>query len=382
VIEDSTKKLRLPSRITKVLGSQTFTRACFAAATAQICERVPPHSNSTVYSTSDSTWSDELVENPSKFDTKTPDSIAMSPNLFLATQKLFSPHKWFRQSHSQERSKRRTEHWAEPTPGLYEYIPGRGWYLIARTREVPNDLPETTAEGGPVQAPQDPPKEYERLSRPMSVHWSRVLKRYMLEDDYKARKKHGVISNDKGKNIEVGFFRLDDGIAWVQCWDQEGTFIPGPYKMWCISARTGLFRPMLKRDDPKFVASRPSSLAGSRNPSFERESDLQSQDSRSTVFYPPSQAGSNRDGPSVPSTRPNSVRMDSTSANHSQPASRRSSPRRNGSVEYEKDKAAMRQMARDHREALLAAARKERGDSKMAVEQIERGRSEKQVASN
>lgn len=307
----------------------------------------------------------------------------MSPNLFLATQKLFSPHKWFRQSNFQERSKRRTEHWAEPTPGLYEYIPGRGWYLIAKTKEAPHDLPETTAEGGPVRALQEPPKEYEKLSRPMSVHWSRVLKRYMLEDDYKARKKYGAIPNEKGRNIEVGFFRLDDGVAWVQCWDQEGTFIPGPYKMWCISQRTGQFRPMLKGDDPKFAGSRHSSRSNSRNPSFERDADNASQDSRSTEFYVPSQAGSNRDGPSVPSTRPNSIRMDSTSATHSQPASRRSSPKRNGSIEYEKDKAAMRQMARDHREALVAAAKKERADSKMAVEQLERGRSEqKQVASN
>lgn len=232
-----------------------------------------------------------------------------------------------------------------------------------------------------MQAPQEPPKEYEKLPRPISVHWSRVLKRYMLEDDYKARKKYGTIQNEKGKNIEVGFFRLDDGVAWVQCWDQEGTFIPGPYKLWCISQRTGQFRPMLKGDDPKFAGSRNNSRSNSRNPSFERDADSRSQGSRSTEFFPPSQASSNKDGPSVASTRPNSVRMTSSSATHSQPASRRTSPRRNGSIEYEKDKAAMRQMARDHREALIAAART---DSKMKVEQIERGRSDatKEVASN
>ena len=311
----------------------------------------------------------------------------MSPNLFLATQKLFSPHKWFRDTKSQERSVRKTEHWAEPTPGLYEYIPGRGWYLIAKLKEAPHDIPETTAEGGPVRAPQEPPKEYEKLARPMSVHWSRVLKRYLLEDDYKARKKYGAIQNDKGRNVEVGFFRLDDGVAWVQCWDQEGTFIPGPYKLWCISQRTGQFRPMLKGDDPKFIGSRNNSRSNSRNPSFERDAESRSQDSRSTEFNTPSHAGSNRDGSSVPSTRPNSIRMTpshSTSTTHSQPASRRSSPRRNGSVEYEKDKAAMRQMARDHREALVAAANKSRADSKTAVEQIERGRSDaaKEVVSN
>ncbi len=306
----------------------------------------------------------------------------MSPNLFLATQKLFSPHKWFRENKSQERSIRKTEHWAEPKPGLYEYIPGRGWYLIAKLKEAAHDIPETTAEGGPVRASQEPPKEYEKLARPISAHWSRVLKRYMLEDDYKARKKYGAIQNDKGKNVEVGFFRLDDGIAWVHCWDQEGTFIPGPYKLWCISQRTGQFRPMLKGDDPKFVSSRNNSRSNSRNPSFDRESE----DSHSTEFVISSQAGSNRDGPSVASTRPNSIRMtsQSTSATQSQPASRRTSPRRNGSIEYEKDKAAMRQMARDHRDALIAAANKSRTDSKMLVEQIERGRSDatKEVTSN
>lgn len=308
----------------------------------------------------------------------------MSPNLFVATQKLFSPHKWFKENKTQPRSTRKTEHWAEPRPGLYEYIPGRGWYLIAKLKKATHDVPETNDEGGPVQAAQEPAKEYEKLDRPVPVHWSRVLKRYLLEDEYKARKRHGAIQNEKGRTIEVGFFRLDDGVAWVQCWDQEGTFIPGPYKLWCISQRTGQFRPMLKGDDPNFTGSRNNSRSNSRNPSFDR--DGESQASRSTEFFPPSNAPSNRDGPSVPNTRPSSIRMTpshSTSASHSQPASRRTSPRRNGSIEYEKDKAAMRQMARDHREALMKAA-SQRQDSKMAVEQIERGRSEagKEVASN
>ena len=248
--------------------------------------------------------------------------------------------------------------------------------MVATLKEAPHDISEKASEGGPVQTPQESPKEYERLALPISAHWSRVLKRYMLEDDYTARKKYGTIQNERGRNIEVGFFRLDDGVAWVQCWDQEGTFIPGPYKLWCISQRTGLFRPMLKGDDPKFAGSR----INSRNPSFERDPDSQSQDSHGMEFYvSASRAGSNRDGPSVPSTRPSSIRMTpshSTSTTHSQPASRRSSPKRNGSIEYEKDKAAMRQMARDHREALVAVANKSCTDPKMVVEQIERGRSD------
>ncbi|KAF2995671.1 hypothetical protein E8E13_002392 [Curvularia kusanoi] len=295
----------------------------------------------------------------------------MSPNLFLATQKLFSPHKWFRDNKLQERSIRKTEHWSEPTPGLYEYIPGRGWYLIAE--ETSPTQPATTSEGGPVQAAPEP--SYERLAVPIFVHWSRVLKRYMLEPTYKDRKKHGIIQNAKGKNIEVGFFRLDNGVAWVQCWDQHGTFIPGPYKLWCISQRTGLFRPMLRGDDPNFAGSRNASRSGSRNPSFE------GQESKS-LFYGPSssRAASNRDGSSVPSTRPSSLRQVTgqgppSSEDRSQPVSRPASIKRNGSAEvYEKDKAAMRQMARDHREALVkAATAAARVDSKTGVERIEHG---------
>jgi hypothetical protein len=285
----------------------------------------------------------------------------MSPNLFLATQKLFSPHKWFRESKS-PRTLRKTEYWDDgPVPGLYEYIPGRGWYLIATLKDVSAGVSESKAseEGGPVQPP--PSKEYSKLAHPIQAHWSRVLKRYLLDDDYKSRKKYGTIPNARGKPTEVGFFRLDDGVAWVQCWDEHGVFIPGPYKLWCISERTQTFRHMRKGDDPNFTSSRNPSRANS----FDRSS-------RSTEFRSNTANGSTRDGPSVSSTRANSVRMTPStpdSAVPSQVNSRRSSPRRNGSTQD--DKAAMRRMAREHHAAVVAAAAAE---GKGSVEQLERGR--------
>ena len=176
----------------------------------------------------------------------------MTPNLFLATQTLFSPHKWFVRKNF-EKSSRKTEHWKAPISGIYEYIPGRGWYLVA------TDFPE------------------EKLARPIHVKYSKVLKRHMLQPDYDSRKRYGKITGNNGGIKTVGFFRLDDGVAWVQCWDEVGDFIPGPYKMWCVDEETGRFRHMLKGDDPHYSSRRNSRNA---DPSPSRRS----QESRSTQY--------------------------------------------------------------------------------------------------
>ncbi|KAF2489853.1 hypothetical protein BU16DRAFT_431086, partial [Lophium mytilinum] len=200
----------------------------------------------------------------------------MTPNLYLATQTLFSPHKWFVRRQS-EKPRRQTEHWEHPISGTYEYIPGRGWYLVA------TDYPD------------------ERLAQPIHVKYSKVLKRYMLQPDYDTRKRHANIKDDKGKTKNVCFFRLDDGVAWVHCWDNEGHFIPGPYKMWCVDKETNQFRHMLKGDDP-YYTSRSNSRADDQPPTSRR-----SQESRSTQYRG---EGSNSRTPntSQPSTRSNSVR--------------------------------------------------------------------------
>jgi hypothetical protein len=201
----------------------------------------------------------------------------MTPNLLVATQTLFSPHKWFVRRTS-EKQRRKTEHWEHPVAGTYEYIPGRGWYLVAT--DCPN----------------------ERVAQPIHVNYSKVLKRYMLKPDFDSRKRHGNIKDEKsGKLKNVCFFRLDDAVAWVQCWDDVGVFIQGPYKMWCIDKETGQFRHMLKGDDPDYT-SRSNSRANGDN-----DSPRRSQESRSTQYR--GEAGSVRSPTaSTPSTRANSVR--------------------------------------------------------------------------
>ncbi|KAF2023528.1 hypothetical protein EK21DRAFT_118674 [Setomelanomma holmii] len=303
----------------------------------------------------------------------------MTPNLFLATQKVFQPHKWFRGPKATVRPTRVTEYWSEPEPGQYEYIPGRGWFKIS---EPSNTIPNVTdiAESGPheVKSVKPPrPQEFVKLVKPIPVHRSRVLGRYLLEDEYKRRKVTTTIRNERGKMVVAGFFQLDNGVAWVQCWDENGTFIPGGttgYKLWCIDSATKQFRHMRKGDDPNFTRTRNSSL--------NREVDSRSEDSISTAFR--SNPGSTRDGPSVPSTRANSTRgplSNSTSTPSSRAQSRRNSPRRNNSIPLEEAKAALRRMAKEHEEAVAAAAAaRTRTNSRDTVERIERGRPMTRVA--
>jgi hypothetical protein len=299
----------------------------------------------------------------------------MTPNLFLATQKVFQPHKWFRAPRT-ERPTRVTEYWTTPVPGQYEYIPGRGWFLIATVKEAPTE--PQSSEAGPVQlATSSKPREFERLEKPTPVHRSRVLGRYLLEDDYKRRKKTTHIKNDRGKRVEAGFFQLDNGVAWVHCWDENGIFIPGDnggYKLWCLDSATNEFRHMRKGDDPNFVRSRPVSR--------ERDVDARSQESSSTVFK--TGPGSVRDGPSLPSTRASSIRgpLSPTSTPSSRAQSRRNSPKRNNSVPLEDAKAALRLMAKEHQDAVAAAAAaRTRTISSDTIQRVERGRPMMRVAS-
>ncbi|KAF2794288.1 hypothetical protein K505DRAFT_242452 [Melanomma pulvis-pyrius CBS 109.77] len=291
----------------------------------------------------------------------------MTPNLLLATQTLFSPHRWFSKSRS-ERPTRKTEHWDSPIPGYYEYIPGRGWYLIATDKDASSevDSDSTAVEGGLVAAATMKPakaKEITRMTQPVAVKYSKVLKRYLLAPDYEMRKRYGVIKDSRGRSVQVGFFRLDDGIAWVQCWDAEGEFIPGPYKLWCIDTRTDMFRHMLRKDDPDYVPSRQNSFE--RDPSTRRRS----QDSRST-HYRTSGPGTPREGPSAPSTRPNSIRgltpSNPTSHPGSQANSRRNSLKRSPSIPLEEARAALKAMA----QAQVASVK----SSASSAESIRRGR--------
>jgi hypothetical protein len=294
----------------------------------------------------------------------------MTPNLLVATQTLFSPHKWFKRQQS-ERPTRKTEHWDSPVPGYYEYIPGRGWYLVA-TDNFETDPDSQATEGGPVGTlPMKPtrPKDIIRMAQPVAVKYSKVLKRYLLDPDYRIRKRHGEIKDSRGKAVQVGFFRLDDGIAWVQCWDAEGEFVPGPYKLWCIDAATDKFRHMLRKDDPAHTPSR----ANSRQNSPDRDSTTlrRSQDSRSTQ-YRASGPATPREGLTAPSSRANSIRGFTPSVPASQPGSqvnsransRRVSPQRSHSLPLEEAKAALRAMAQAQAAAVQRSAKSEQSVSR------------------
>lgn len=282
----------------------------------------------------------------------------MTPNLFLATQKAFSPHKWFKNSNNNsERSTKTIEEWSTPVPGLYEYTPGRGWYLIAIHNDASLDGSEYKTSSEPLSRSSSFVKEYTKLAQPIQVHKSKVLSgRWFLDGEYKARKRQGTIRNDRDKLVTVGFFQLDDGVTWVQCWDAFGKFIPGDpaiggYKRWCIDANSKNFRHMLKRDDPNYIRSRSNSPAN----------ETHSQDSMSTILRSAA--------PSTVSTRPNSIRYMSSNAASRAPSrvpSRQNSPERNGSIALEEAKAALRRMAKEQEDA---------SKSKAKVEQVElRGR--------
>lgn len=201
----------------------------------------------------------------------------MSPNLFL----LANPRNWFRRQQSSStvgKPQRRTEHWDKPEPGTYEYTPGRGWYLIA-----PDDSSCTV----PLPAP---------------VTYSKALKKYLFKDDYVSRQRHRqsveVSDTEDGIALEkypgkesasssrshsrnrdspkrktsLGFLRLDDGITWIACWDEDGQFIPGPYQKWVIDPVTQRFRKMVKADDPGYWSKRGSMISAARSETSSRRS--------------------------------------------------------------------------------------------------------------
>ncbi|PVI02407.1 hypothetical protein DM02DRAFT_493233, partial [Periconia macrospinosa] len=229
----------------------------------------------------------------------------MTPNLFVATQTLFQPHKWFRQSKA-EKSLRKTERWNEPVPGVYEYIPGRGWYLIEKDKlhATDKDANDGPKDGGPVL----PIGEVGtiKMQPPIAVRYSKVLKRYLLAPEYEARKRYGDIKNSRGtKLLHVGFFRLDDEISWVNCWDENGEFVPGPYRLWFFDTKTGQFRHMLRGDDPEYQRSHPGSRVQSRQNSIDQGQLVRrhSQESRSTEYRG---AGSTRANSTYTQSKPSS----------------------------------------------------------------------------
>ncbi|KAI9759205.1 MAG: hypothetical protein M4579_002492 [Chaenotheca gracillima] len=158
----------------------------------------------------------------------------MAPNPFGLVKKVFnsSPQNTPSPPESpapRSQSIRRTEHWDEPVPGLYEYLPGRGWYLIKR----------------------DSASEGEKLKREPVLRCP-ILHRWILRADREERTRTGKAIDQSGTITTKRFFKSDDPIAWINCWDKDGAFIPGPWERWCIDEKTGMFRKMLHGDDPEW----------------------------------------------------------------------------------------------------------------------------------
>lgn len=143
----------------------------------------------------------------------------MAPNLFLCLRAVFCPLYWFHRGERIHGSIHREEHWNSPVPGIYKYIPGRGWHLISR----------------------DGSEDDEKL--PVPLIYCRILHRYLFEDDMEDRCRWHMVSLEEGaKPARCMFFRLDDGYTWVAGWDAQGVFIPGPYPKWHLDSETNTMR--------------------------------------------------------------------------------------------------------------------------------------------
>lgn len=130
----------------------------------------------------------------------------------------------------------------EPVPGVYEYKKGRGWYLV---EYLENTEPSSSSTASTISSKKS---NKERL--PRQVIKCRVLDRWMFTCDYEKRRHFEYVqsSGDDSQVDQVGFYRLDDGVTYIQCWDTFGHFIPGPYQRWCKDAKTKRMRPMVARD--------------------------------------------------------------------------------------------------------------------------------------
>ncbi|KAF7587334.1 hypothetical protein BBP40_007398 [Aspergillus hancockii] len=133
----------------------------------------------------------------------------MAPNLFLCLRTICCPTYWFQRGERIHGSVYKEEHWESPVPGVYKYIPGRGWHLVYKDG---NDYDEKV---------------------PVPLVYCRILHRYMFEYELEDRCQwHFVTVHEGAKPQRFLFFRLDDLDTWVAGWDAKGKFIPGPYQKW------------------------------------------------------------------------------------------------------------------------------------------------------
>ncbi|PGG95366.1 hypothetical protein AJ80_09973 [Polytolypa hystricis UAMH7299] len=149
----------------------------------------------------------------------------MAPNLFICLRTAFVPKYWFRSGVRVHGSIVQDEHWTEPTPGTYRYVPGHGWHLIRRD-DTPADAPIS----------------------PEPVVYCEVVNRYLLASDIERRCRSSVVTGKDGKMQRFRFFRLDDGVSWVAAWDDKDRLIQGPYRRWCLDKESGEMRLMTAAD--------------------------------------------------------------------------------------------------------------------------------------
>lgn len=162
----------------------------------------------------------------------------MSPNLLYSARSSFNRQRgsrpWMirRDLNHEHGIRTRT---LTPVSGSYTHVPGRGVFLTAIDR----------ADG--LQDSVQPPRQ---------VEYSKVLHRYLFEDEYVARKRQGKFHYWTDGDVTVGFFRLDDGVSYINCFDHKGWFVGGPYRLYCLGESTGRFRPMQKSDGKRVVGIR------------------------------------------------------------------------------------------------------------------------------
>ncbi|KAI9683140.1 MAG: hypothetical protein M1829_005931 [Trizodia sp. TS-e1964] len=144
----------------------------------------------------------------------------MTPNVTLVLRKAFSPSRWLRKrSRCCNAPKSKVEHWSRPVPGTYEYIPGRGWYMIEKDGF------------GPLKVRQ-------------AVVYCQVLGRWILQAEFECRSQ--VVWTDEGKRIRC--FQLDDGVTWVNCWGMDGRVKNAPWDRWMLDEKNGNFRLMPQQE--------------------------------------------------------------------------------------------------------------------------------------
>ncbi|PLB51155.1 hypothetical protein P170DRAFT_446290 [Aspergillus steynii IBT 23096] len=145
----------------------------------------------------------------------------MAPNLFLCLRMALCPLYWFQRGERIQGSIHREEHWESPVPGIYKYIPGRGWHLICKDGN-----------------------EYDEKA-PVPLVYCRILHRHIFEHEMEERCQWHSVTIDGAETERFLFFRLDDGCTYVTGWDAKGKFIPGPYQKYYLDPETHTMRHIL-----------------------------------------------------------------------------------------------------------------------------------------